>query len=158
MIRKLKQEKLEVPIIMITGDTSVRTDVDAMKKGAYDLPGSFQPGILCIVREAINKYRRKSGNRPVENKVKKETENERVIEKGQVFAVLTRTSRDKVFWMELYDKGSEALRCFKLSDEAMAAIISGDIDWIRKNYEWSENELTEDKLAYMRCVLEVERW
>lgn len=52
------------------------------------------------------------------------------------------------------ENGSEALKGTKLSRSAKAAIVSGDLDWIKKNI----GELTEEQLLFINKRLEREAW
>jgi YesN/AraC family two-component response regulator len=154
MIKRLKQQKPDTPVVMITGYASVPTAVEAMKIGAYDyIPKPFNPDeILRVVHEAMAKNRIKKAKKTGQKAAGK------VIEKDQVLAVLNRTGRDMKFWRTLWKEGSNALNGFALSSEAKAAIISGDVNWIRNNYEWNDEELTEETLKPVNHFLEMERW
>jgi hypothetical protein len=50
--------------------------------------------------------------------------------------------------------GSEALRGYHLSNEAKAAIVSGDLRWINQNV----GELTQKQLMFIYKRLEREAW
>ena len=52
------------------------------------------------------------------------------------------------------EDGSEALKDYRLSLKAKAAILSGDLEWIRKNV----GELTEEQLMFIYKRLEREAW
>ncbi|MBN1105160.1 MAG: response regulator, partial [Deltaproteobacteria bacterium] len=69
-------------------------------------------------------------------------------------AVLDRTTRDHRFWRELMMGGSDALKDYHLSNEAKAAIASGDLRWINENV----GELTQKQLMYIYKRLEQEAW
>jgi hypothetical protein len=52
------------------------------------------------------------------------------------------------------NKGSKALQGYQLSDEAKAAIVSGDLNWILKHI----GQLNRQQLAWIRGRLQLERW
>ena len=54
------------------------------------------------------------------------------IEKREVTHILDRTAEERTFWLELLEKGSPALAEYRISNEAKAAIVSGDLLWIRE--------------------------
>jgi hypothetical protein len=82
------------------------------------------------------------------------TEEERLIQRREVTRVLDRTSQDLRFWRDLMDTGSEVLRGYHLSNEAKAAIVSGDLRWINENV----GELTQKQLMFIYKRLEREAW
>jgi len=79
---------------------------------------------------------------------------ERLIQREEVIRVLERASQDEAFWRELAENGSEALKEYRLSSNAKAAIVSGDLNWIRKHI----GELTEEQLLFIHKRLERENW
>ena len=83
-----------------------------------------------------------------------ETEEEKLIQKREVMRVLSRTSEDREFWRDLMELGSDALRDYHLSQEAKAAIVSGDLKWINEHV----GELTQKQLMFIYKRLEREAW
>jgi YesN/AraC family two-component response regulator len=83
-----------------------------------------------------------------------ETQKERLIQKEEVIRVLERAYQNGEFWRELMEDGSDALKEYRLSRKAKAAILSGDLEWIRKNV----GELTEEQLMFIYKRLEREAW
>lgn len=77
-----------------------------------------------------------------------------VIEKREVAQVLERTAEDRNFWMDLMQQGSFALGDYRISNEAKAAIISGDLLWIKEHV----GELSEKQLRWILSRLEMESW
>jgi DNA-binding response OmpR family regulator len=77
-----------------------------------------------------------------------------VIEKREVAQVLERTAEDRGFWMDLMRQGSFALGGYRISNEAKAAIISGDLLWIKEHV----GELSEKQLRWILSRLEMESW
>ena len=150
VIKSLKVNQPEVPVIMITGYASVPTAVEAMKSGADDyIPKPFEPDeIIGVVNRALGKVSRR-----IEN-LRKDRTNSQVIDKDQVLEVLNRTAEDKNFWIDLMEKGSKALEDYSMSNAAKAAIVSGDVNWIRNNV----GELTSKQSEYLIHRLQMERW
>ncbi len=68
--------------------------------------------------------------------------------------VLNRTADDNAFWMDLMERGSLALDGFRLSSQAKAAILSGDLRWLNSNI----GELTQKQLMFISKRLEREAW
>jgi predicted nucleotide-binding protein (sugar kinase/HSP70/actin superfamily) len=83
-----------------------------------------------------------------------ETQQERLIQKEEVLRVLERANQDMDFMRALMEKGSEVLQEYRLSRKAKAAIVSGDLEWIRKNV----GELNEEQLRFIYKRLEREAW
>jgi len=153
VIRKVKEQKPETEVIVITGYGTTAKAVAAMKLGVHDfLPKPFtEDQIKTAIEEALQKHAPK----PVEAAVKKaETEEERLIQKREVLGVLSRTSEDLNFWRDLMENGSLALTDYRLSDDAKAAIAAGDLKWINENV----GELTQKQLMFIYKRLEREAW
>ena len=57
LLRKLKQEEVDIPVIVITAHGSIEAAVEAMKEGAYDfIPKPFDPQHLeIVVRKALER-------------------------------------------------------------------------------------------------------
>jgi DNA-binding response OmpR family regulator len=77
-----------------------------------------------------------------------------VIEKREVAQVLERAGEDRAFWADLMQKGSFALSDYRISNEAKAAIVSGDLLWIKEHV----GELSEKQLRWILARLEMESW
>ena len=153
VIKLVKKETPETEVIVITGYGTTAKAVEAMKLGVHDfLPKPFtEDQIKTAIGEALNVRVRK----PAKTIPKKaETEEERLIQKREVLAVLGRTAEDTHFWTDLMEKGSIALAGYRLSSEAKAAIASGDLKWITENV----GELTQKQLKFIYKRLEREAW
>jgi DNA-binding response OmpR family regulator len=153
VIKQIKAEKPETEVIVITGYGTTATAVEAMKLGVHDfLPKPFsEDQIKTAIEEALKEHVEK----PVETAIKKaETEEEKLIQKREVLQVLNRTADDMGFWTELMENGSVALADYQLSNEAKAAIASGDLKWINENV----GELTQKQLMFIYKRLEREAW
>lgn len=151
VIKQIKQEKPDIPIIMITGYASVPSAVEAIKSGAVDyLPKPLKPAeILDVVEKALHK-----SETDTDTDISHERKVDVIIEKEQVQEILNRASRDNDFWIALLDKGSQALAEYRLSERAKAAIVSGDIRWIEKNI----GKLTDEQFKLLERRLQQEKW
>jgi len=153
VIKQVREEKPETEVIVITGYGTTSTAVEAMKMGVHDfLPKPFTDD---QIKTAINEALQDHIEKPAEAVTKEaETEEEKLIQKRQVSQVLNRTAEDTDFWRELMENGSAALEDYKLSYEAKAAIVSGDLKWINENV----GELTQKQLMFIYKCLEREAW
>jgi len=153
VIRKVKARRPETGVVVITGYSTVSSAVEAMRLGANDyLPKPFTDEEL---KSAVADALQKKEPAIVKDFVEKvETEEGRLIQKQEVIRVLTRAGEDTAFWQDLLKNGSLALKDYKLSNRAKAAIVSGDLGWINRNV----GQLTEAQLQWIRARLEMERW
>ena len=153
VIKQVKERKPDTEVIVITGYGTTATAVEAMKIGVHDfLPKPFtEDQIKNSITEALKTQEEKTGK--TETK-KAETEEDRLIQKRQVSQILNRTAEDSDFWKDLMENGSIALEGYQLSDEAKAAIVSGDLKWINENI----GELTQKQLMFIYKRLEREAW
>jgi len=76
------------------------------------------------------------------------------IEKREVAQVLERAGEDRGFWADLMHQGSFALGDYRISNEAKAAIVSGDLLWIKEHV----GEFSEKQLRWILSRLEMESW
>ena len=153
VIKKVRDEKPETEVIVITGYGTTSAAVEAMKMGVRDfLPKPFtEDQIKASIHEALKEHVEK----PAEPEIKTaETEEEKLIQKREVLQVLNRTAEDRYFWRELMENGSNALEDYHLSMQAKAAIASGDLKWINENV----GELTQKQLMFIYKRLEREAW
>jgi DNA-binding response OmpR family regulator len=153
IIRKVKQQKPETEVIVITGYGTTATAVEAMKIGVHDfLPKPFsEDQIKLAIAEAL----KAQGEKTERSETKKaESDEEKLIQKREVTQILNRTAEDTEFWKDLMDNGSVALEEYRLSSEAKAAIVSGDLRWINENI----GELTQKQLMFIYKRLEREAW
>ncbi len=153
VIRTVKETRPETAVVVITGYASVDSVVESMKLGAYDyLSKPFTDDqIKTTVDNALKD--RKLKQAPV-SIPKPESAEDQLIQKREVHRVLNRTADDADFWNELMQNGSEALQEYRLSDEAKAAIVSGDLKWLNEKI----GELTQKQLRYIYRRLEREAW
>jgi len=140
----------ETKVIIITGYPSVSSAVKAVKMGVSDYirkPFTSDEFLTAVVE--VMKEKKSSMEELIV-----ETEKERLIQKQEVISVLERASQDADFWTDLLENSSKALENYQLSNSAKAAIISGDLNWIRKNV----GELTKEQLQFILSRLEREVW
>ena len=153
VIKKVKEEKPETEVIVITGYGTAATAVEAMKLGVRDFLA--KPFTEDQIKGAVDEALKENFEKPADAVIKEaETEEEKLIQKRQVIQVLNRTAEDRDFWRELMENGSGALEGYQLSLEAKAAIASGDLKWINKHV----GELTQKQLMFIYKRLEREAW
>jgi DNA-binding NtrC family response regulator len=153
VIRKVRAQCPETGVVVITGYSSVDSVQTAMKLGASDyLPKPFTEN---EIRTAVdNALHDKNKSRAKEIDYNVETRKGKLIQKREVIRVLNRTADDTDFFTELMEKGSEVLDDYRISPEAKAAIISGDLKWINEHV----GELTQKQLMFIYKRLEREAW
>lgn len=153
VIKRIKADKPETEVIVITGYGTTATAVEAMKMGVHDfLPKPFtEDQIKGAIKDALAEQARRSSGTET---TPAETEEERLIQKREVLQVLNRTAEDLDFWRDLMESGSAALGDYRLSSEAKAAICSGDLKWINRHV----GELTQKQLMFIYKRLEREAW
>ena len=153
IIREVKEKRPETKTIVITGYPTVSSAVDAMKLGVSDyLPKPFWDEDFSRAVEKALKVKTEAS--PAPEVAPPATEEERLIQRSEVIRVLDRTSQDMYFWRELMETHSEVLKEYRLSNEAKAAILSGDLQWINANV----GDLTRRQLMFIYKRLEREAW
>lgn len=152
VIREVKKLRPQMEAIIITGFPSVSSAVESVKIGVREyLRKPFtEDEVKQAVKEAFQKKKQAAN---IEEVIVK-TEKQRLIQKQEVIRVLDRTSRDADFWRELMENGSSALEDYQLSNEAKAAIICGDLKWIKEHV----GELNKEQLMFIYKRLEREAW
>ena len=151
VIQRVREKRPRTNVVIITGYPSVSSAVQAVKLGVSDyLRKPFtEDEFKTAVKSALKEKEKESMEELIV-----ETQKERLIQKEEVARVLERAYQNGEFWLELMENGSEALKEFRLSRKAKAAILSGDLEWIRKNV----GELTEEQLMFIYKRLEREAW
>jgi len=151
VIQRVREKRPKTNVVIITGYPSVSSAVQAVKMGVSDyLRKPFtEDEFKAAVRGALEEREKQSMEELIV-----ETQKERLIQKEEVTRVLERAHQDQEFWRELMENGSEALKDYRLSRKAKAAILSGDLEWIRMNV----GELTEAQLMFIYKRLEREAW
>jgi DNA-binding NtrC family response regulator len=151
VIKQVKEERPETEAIIITGYPSVSSAVNSVKMGVFDY--LRKPVTDDEVKGAVAGALKRKKEASMEELIS-ETEKGRLIQKKEVNRVLERTTHDADFWRELMEKGSEALEGYHLSLEAKAAIVSGDLNWLKQHV----GELTQKQLMFIYKRLEREAW
>ena len=151
VLKEISEERPETKMLIITGYPSVSSAVKAVKMGVTDyLRKPFtEEEFKAAVAGAL-----KTNQGASMEELLLETEEGRLIQKREVTRVLNRTVHDSDFWHELMETGSDALKGYQLSRQAKAAIISGDVEWLRKHV----GDLTEKQLQFIYKRLEREDW
>ena len=151
VIEHVREEHPETKVVIITGYPSVSSAVKAVKMGVSDyLRKPFTDDeFLMAVGGALKEKQKASMEELIV-----ETNKERLIQKKEVIRVLERASQDRDFWADVLENSSVALKDYQLSSEARAAIISGDLNWIRKLV----GELKKEQLQLLVSRLEREAW
>ena len=151
VIQRVREKRPRTNVVIITGYPSVSSAVQAVKLGVSDyLRKPFtEDEFKTAVKSALKEKEKESMEELIV-----ETQKERLIQKEEVARVLERAYQNGEFWLELMENGSEALKEYRLTRKAKAAILSGDLEWIRKNV----GELTEEQLMFIYKRLEREAW
>jgi len=151
VLKEISIERPETKLLVITGYPSVASAVKAVKIGVIDY--LRKPFTEDEFKSAVAAALKSRQGASMEHLLTETTEG-RLIQKREVIRVLERTAKDSEFWGELVEKGSQALEGYKLTRQAKAAILSGDLEWIRKHV----GELTQEQLAFINKRLEREAW
>jgi len=153
VIRTAKETSPQTQVIVITGYASVPSAVDSMKSGVLDYLA--KPFTMDEFMGAVDKaVKSKTEAVPDIRIAPPATEEERLIQRREVLRVLDRTSQDLRFWRDLMERGSDVLKEYHLSNEAKAAIVSGDLYWLNEHV----GELTQKQLMFIYKRLEREAW
>jgi DNA-binding response OmpR family regulator len=151
VIREIKSSKPQMNVIIITGYPSLPSAIESGRLGVREyLRKPFtEDEFLGVVDKVVHEQEAVSFANFFER-----TKEGRLIQKREVIKVLDRTAADESFWKELIEAGSDALGAYTLSNEAKAAIVSGDLQWINEHV----GELTQKQLRFIYKRLEMESW
>lgn len=151
VIERVKEKRPETKVVIITGYPSVSTAVQAVKMGVHNyLRKPFTDDeFMAAVGDALKDREKGSMEELIT-----ETQKERLIQREEVIRVLERAYQNHAFWVELMENGSDALQGYRLSRTAKAAILSGDLNWIRDHV----GELNEQQLLFLHSRLQREAW
>ena len=151
VINSIKEERPEVKVIIITGYPSVSSAVSAVRMGVKDyLRKPFtDEELIAAVKEALQEAEKSSME-----ELLTETKEMKLIQKQEVIRALETAANEHEFRVKLLENGSRALEGYDLSAEAKAAIIAGDLQWIKDHV----GELSEEQLQWVHRRLEVEDW
>jgi len=123
VLRDIKRANPSLPVVMITGYASIQSSVQAMKLGAADyIEKPFTPDQLM---EAVNSALDIAARKPPEEQA--------LIHKEEIIAILERAASDSEFIAQLLYKGADALEEYNLTGPEKLALLTGDIEWIEKN-------------------------
>jgi YesN/AraC family two-component response regulator len=151
VVKQVRERQPDTEAIIITGYPTVASAVESSKIGVFDyLRKPFSEDDL---KKSIQGALKRKETVSIEE-ILVETEKDRLIQKQEVLRVLNKTVADSNFWQALMQNGSAALKGYHLSLEAKAAIVSGDLKWIKKHV----GELTPEQLHYIYKRLEREVW
>lgn len=151
VVRSVMDSKPKTKVVIITGYPSVATAVKAVSMGVSDyLRKPFTDDDFLAALAGALKDKEKASLEYCLSA----TEQERLIQRQEVIKVLDQAYQDDKFWQDLMQNGSAALQDYRLSRAAKAAIVSGDLNWLRANV----GELSEKQLLFIRKRLEREIW
>jgi hypothetical protein len=78
----------------------------------------------------------------------------KVANRNEILRVLERAAHDPDFISDIADRGSRALRDYRLTLEEQAALVSGDIRWVEEHV----GKLTDNQCTVLNCMLQREAW
>jgi len=79
---------------------------------------------------------------------------QKVVHRSEILKVLNRAVHDLGFIADIADRGSRALKDYRLTLEEKAALISGDMRWMEENV----GSLTDSQRTCLDCMLQREAW
>ena len=146
VVGAIRKERPGMAVIIMTGYGTIASAVTAMKLGAADyISKPFTPDeMITVVRKALQEKEYEAGEDDVGTLVNRET----------IIAVLNRAAEDNEFIARLSDLGSDALGEYDLGSEEKAALVSGDVRWLRKHLGRLDDKLK----VWPECRLQQERW
>jgi len=141
LVRRLRNCRPDQAIVILTGYGSVSSAVEAVKLGVSNyLEKPFTPEqIVQAVEQAVVT---RGDDRPAP------------IEKETVLEVLRQAQKDPQFGRRLLEEGSRILAGVSLRAATQAAIVSGDIAWIEKQF----GPLGPGERQWLLQRLQAERW
>ncbi len=144
ILRDLKREKPQLPVVIFTGYASVESAVQAMKLGASDyIEKPFTPSMLA-----------KTVQKALEKASQTEPDPQGIVHRDEVMRVLARATVDSAFVVNLLHEGADALDDYDLSGPEKLAILTGDVEWIDSQI----GDLTEEQLELLKERLNADAW
>ncbi|MGO9314738.1 MAG: response regulator [Syntrophobacteraceae bacterium] len=131
VIKKVRQEQPSTDVVVITGYSTVASAVEAMKLGAVDyLAKPFtEDELKNIIASTLKKREATSTGKGRPDQ--KGMQVGALIPRHAVLGVLNRATQDEQSWRNIMENGTVALEDYRLPPEAKAAIMSGDLIWVR---------------------------
>ena len=122
VLRDIKRAKPSLPVVMITGYSSVKSSVQAMKLGAADyLEKPFTPDqLLETVTSALDIA------------ATKEPEEQALVHRSEMIKVLEKAAIDSEFFTNLLEFAADALDEYDLTGPEKLALLTGDVKWIEE--------------------------
>jgi len=123
VVEAIKSEQPDIPVIIMTGYSTVPSAVEGMKLGAADyIPKPFTPDEMsAAVQKALQQRERvRADLKPAPTA----EDDGLLINREAIIAVLTRAAEDKEFATRLSDVGLDMLEEYDLSPEEKAALVS----------------------------------
>ncbi len=144
ILRDIKRNKPDLPVLLITGYATIETAVQAMKLGAAEyIEKPFTPDQLI---EKINTSVKSIGTG--------DEEPAGLIHKDEIMKVLERASNDMEFVGQLFYNGAEALEEYTLTLNEKLAILTGDVAWLESYL----GKLDNSKRKWLEQRLSCEAW
>ena len=143
VLRDVKRAKPALPVVIITGYATVRSAVQAMRLGAADyLEKPFTPEQLL---KAVNAALEAATLEP---------EEQAIVHKDVLLAVLERAATDKEFFTDLMEQAVDALDSYELTGPEKLALLTGDITWIEEQI----GPLTREQRRWLDLRRSAEIW
>ena len=143
VLRDVKRAKPALPVVIITGYANIRSAVQAMRLGAADyLEKPFTPEQLL---KAVNAALEAATLEP---------EEQAIVHKDVLLAVLERAATDKEFFTDLMEQAVDALDSYELTGPEKLALLTGDITWIEEQI----GPLTREQRRWLDLRRSAEIW